>query len=78
MKIRLEDLKNDQANAAERMLQWTGSKYRNFSDYVAFREGDPIGLLIFKLFLRFIGVFFMLLLSPFLILGLIIAFAAVF
>lgn len=55
----------------------TQKKYRAFNDYVAFREGDPLWMLGYKLVLRFMGIIFMILISPFVILGLVIAFLAV-
>lgn len=65
-------------DASEKVMDWTGKKYRSFKDYVAFRDDDPTWMLGYKLVLRFLGVLFMILLSPFLILGLAIAFMAVF
>lgn len=55
---------------------WTGKKYRKFMDYVAFRDDDPTWMLGYKLALRFLGILFMIILSPFLILGLFLAFIA--
>lgn len=65
-------------DAAGQMMDWTGSKYRKFMDYVAFRDDDPTWMLGYKLFIRLIGVLIMIALSPFLILGLTLAFIAVF
>lgn len=65
-------------DASAKMMDWTGSKYRSFKDYVAFRDDDPTWMLAYKLVLRFLGILFMIILSPFLILGLLIAFMAVF
>lgn len=77
MKIRPEEKSQKDANMAGQMLDWTGQKYRNFNDYVAFREYDSLPVMAFKIILRFFGILIMLLLSPFLIIGLLIAFAAV-
>ena len=77
MKIRLEDLNNDKDHAAKKMIDGIGKQYRSFNDYVAFRDNDNMGMLIFKLSMRFVGFIFMLILSPFLIVGLLIAFADV-
>jgi hypothetical protein len=66
------------ADPSAKMMDWTGSKYRRFMDYVAFRDDDPTWMLGYKLVLRFLGILFMIILSPFLILGLLIAFIAVF
>lgn len=57
--------------------EFTQKKYRDFKDYVAFREDDPLWMLGYKLVLRFMGIVFMIILSPFLIIGLTIAFLAV-
>jgi len=81
MKVRLdkkEEAPHHEPDAAHKMMEWTGKSYRSFQDYVAFREGDPTWMLGYKLFLRFVGIVFMIILSPFLIIGLTIAFAAVF
>ncbi|MCB0632660.1 MAG: hypothetical protein R2824_09180 [Saprospiraceae bacterium] len=65
-------------DGSSKMMDWTGKEYRRFMDYVAFRDDDPTWMLGYKLILRFLGILFMIILSPFLILGLIIAFIAVF
>ena len=78
MKIRLEDLKSEEPNVAQKMMTGIGKQYRSFNDYVAFQDNDTLGMLTFKIMLRLVGIIFMLLISPFVILGLIIAFAAVF
>lgn len=61
-----------------KMMDWTGQKYRSFMDYIAFRDDDPTWMLGYKLVLRVLGILFMIILSPFLLLGLAIAFMAVF
>ena len=68
---------NEEPDAMNKMLDATRSSYRSFSDYVAFRDDDPAWMLLYKLILRFLGVVFMIALSPFLLIGLTIAFAAV-
>ncbi|MEL6659024.1 MAG: hypothetical protein AAFP77_06955 [Bacteroidota bacterium] len=77
MKIRSTKQKGTEPNALDQFVGYSRKSYRQFSDYVAFREGDPIWMLAYKILLQFIGFVFMLLLSPFLIIGLIIAIAAV-
>ncbi|MCI5082359.1 MAG: hypothetical protein MRY78_11715 [Saprospiraceae bacterium] len=77
MKIRREELNEKEQNAAQKMLDEVGSRYRSFNDYVAFRDDDSIAMMVFKLFLRFVGIIFMLLLSPFILIGLLVAIAAV-
>jgi hypothetical protein len=59
-----------------KMMDWTGKKYRNFMDYVAFRDDDPTWMLAYKLVLRLFGILFIIILSPFLLLGLALAFMA--
>lgn len=58
-------------------LQTARQTYNAFDNFVAIREDDSTLVMAFKLLLRFIGIFVMILLSPFLIIGLFIAFAAV-
>ncbi len=74
----LEEEEGAQQDAAKKMMEWSGHRYRSFQDYVAYREGDPTWVLAYKLVLRFTGIVLMILLSPFLIIGLTIAFIAVF
>lgn len=81
MKIRPEDLEKSQPkkNAApDQMLDWAGRLYRRFDKMVSFYEDDSIMLMGFKVLMRMVGLIIMLMLSPFFILGLIIAFMAVF
>lgn len=66
------------SDSSAKVMDWTSQRYRGFMDYVAFRDDDPTWMLTYKLILRFLGVLFMIILSPFLILGLAIAFLAVF
>ncbi|MEN0003225.1 MAG: hypothetical protein AAF798_03745 [Bacteroidota bacterium] len=77
MKIRPEDLQEDSKNAGQQMLDWSSKNYSIFNEYVAFQPDDSVGMMAFKLFLRFLGFLILLILSPFLIIGLIIAFATV-
>jgi len=65
--------KQPQGNA----LQSARQTYNAFDKFVAIREGDSTLMMAFKLLLRLIGIFIMILLSPFLLIGLAIAFAAV-
>ncbi|MCB0635112.1 MAG: hypothetical protein KDC54_00760 [Lewinella sp.] len=64
-------------NAAGKMLDATRNSYRGFQDLVRFRDDDPLWVLGYKLVLRFFGILFMIILSPFLVIGLTIAFLAV-
>ncbi len=77
MKIRSTKAEMSGPNALDQCVGYSQKSYRQFSDYVAFREGDPLWMLGYKVLLQMIGFAFMLLLSPFLIVGLIIAIAAV-
>ena len=77
--MRIRSSKNDKAapNALDSFVGYGRKSYRQFSDYVAFREGDPLWMLGYKILLQLIGFVIMLILSPFLIIGLLIAIAAV-
>ncbi len=52
--------------------------YQRFDDIVTIREGDSALTKIGKVSLRILGITIMIILSPFLFIGLAIAFAAVF
>jgi hypothetical protein len=52
--------------------------YQRFEDIVTIREGDSTLVKIGKVTLRILGIAIMIILSPFLLIGLAIAFAAVF
>lgn len=58
-------------------LQTARQTYNAFDNFVTIREDDSTLVMAGKLLLRFIGIFIMILLSPFLVIGLFIAFAAV-
>lgn len=75
MRIRDED--PNEKTMADKMLLATRTSYRQFSDYVAFRDSDPIWMVGYKILMRIIGIFFVILISPFVILGFIIAILAV-
>ncbi len=78
MRVYPDRNEKEDPNAVDQVLDFTQGSYRKFNDYVEFRPNDPIWMLGYKLVLRFIGVLIMIALSPFLIIGLTIAFAAVF
>ena len=59
------------------IMEKSRGAYRRFEDYVRFTDDDPLWMLAYKLALRFIGIIIMIILSPFLIIGLTIAFLAV-
>jgi hypothetical protein len=77
MKIRSTKDQKEAPNAVDKFVGYTQTSYRSFQDYVAFRDDDPLWMLTYKIGLQFLGFLLMLLLSPFLILGLTIAIAAV-
>lgn len=77
MKIRKEELYESSQKNGNKMLEVTSEMYRSFNEKVAFQEGDPTWLLAIKLLGRALGILFMLFLSPFVLIGLFIAFAAV-
>lgn len=77
MKIKSSKGEKKDPNAVDKFVGYTQNSYRSFQDYVEFREDDPLWMLAYKIGLRFLGVVVMILLSPFLILGLTIAIAAV-
>jgi hypothetical protein len=78
MKIRKEELHAEEQQARHEMAEWTAQQYRTFNDWVAFRQGDPMWLLLAKLTGRFLGIVIMVILSPFIAIGLLLAFIAVF
>lgn len=60
------------------LLENSRKAYRRFEDYVRFTDDDPLWMLTYKIALRFLGIAVMIVLSPFLLIGLTIAFLAVF
>ncbi|MCO6476603.1 MAG: hypothetical protein J5I94_08270 [Phaeodactylibacter sp.] len=58
-------------------LQTARQTYKAFDNFVTIREEDSTLAMAGKLLLRLLGIFIMILLSPFLIIGLLVAFAAV-
>lgn len=78
MKVRMNDNESDQTYLHDKMLDGASQTYRSFRDYVTIQQDDSMGLMLFKLSLNLLGLLFMIILSPFFIIGLSIAFAAVF
>lgn len=76
MKIRPDETSTHKKHT-DKVLDWTGKNYQSFRTYVQVNENDSKLQVIFKGILSIFGLLVMLLLSPFLLLGLIIAFAAV-
>jgi hypothetical protein len=75
--MRIREEEPSEENLVNQMLGATRSGYRRFSDYVAFRPDDPLWMVLYKIFFRLVGFGFFLLISPFILLGLIIALLAV-
>ncbi len=63
--------------AANSALQGARQSYNTFNKLVSIRKEDSVVVMGAKILLRLIGIGIMILLSPFLLLGLMIAFAAV-
>jgi small-conductance mechanosensitive channel len=73
--MRIRSNKQEEPEQEENaVLTYTKTTYRQFSDYVAFRDDDPLWMLVYKIVLRLFGILFALLISPFALLGLIAAF----
>jgi hypothetical protein len=80
MKIRYEPSPDQQPNdnAGVKLVGKANEAYRKWDESLALRKEDSLPILIGKVSLRFLGVILMIILSPFLVIGLMIAFAAVF
>lgn len=61
-----------------KLMKDARESYQRFEDIVTVREGDSALAKIGKVSLRIVGITIMIILSPFLLIGLAIAFAAVF
>ena len=77
MRIRPDEPGAKDESIHGKMLEGASKSYRSFKDYVSIQEDDTIGVVLFKGALHFLGIIFMILLSPFFLIGLTIAFAAV-
>lgn len=75
MKIKLDEL---EPKPGSRVMGVAASIYGVFDRWSAAKEGDSTLKLAMKLVIKFTGVAVMILLSPFLVIGLTIAFIAVF
>ena len=73
MKVRLEDLEEQDRNAAKQLMAGLGNKYNSFNSLVAFQKDDSLIVLTLKLLLRIAGFVVMLAISPFALIGLILA-----
>lgn len=62
----------------DKMMDGARDSYRSVEAFLEHKEDDSMLVIIGKILLRIIGIFIMILLSPFLLVGLFIAFIAVF
>jgi len=62
----------------KKLMEEARSTYQGFTQFVTVREGDSGLVAAGKVFLRIMGILAMIILSPFLFIGLALAFAAVF
>ena len=70
--MRIHEDEPNEETVTDKMLIATRTGYRQFSDYVSFRDDDPIWMLLYKILMRIVGIFFVILISPFAIIGFII------
>mgnify|MGYP001481134420 CR=1 FL=1 len=75
MKIKLEELEE---KPGKRVMGAAENVFSAFERWSAAKEGDSTLTLAMKLMIKFTGVLVMIILSPFLVIGLTIAFIAVF
>ena len=73
MKIKASKDRQDDPTTVDKMMDLTQGSYRSFMDYVAFRDDDPIWMMTYKLFIRFVGIVFFILISPFVLIGFFVA-----
>lgn len=75
MKIRPEDLEKKKTEVpSENVMDWAGKLYQRFNRMVALNDDDPVWLLVGKVIGRIVGMLILLALSPFFILGMVLAF----
>lgn len=73
MKYRLDEDNNSDDNLAKKYLDETSAAYSKISKMLELNPADPIYLSIIKLLLRLAFVLFCIALSPFVLIGLILA-----
>lgn len=73
MKIRLDNTENEEKSAAKQVIEGVEKQYQSFNDWIAIKEDDNIPIFLVKLIARVLGIGFMIVSSPFLLLILIIA-----
>ena len=69
-------MEKDPKDAKRKLLEGARKTYREFDDFAAIREGDSVLMKIGKVLLRVGAISLMILLSPFVLIGLIMAFLA--
>ena len=77
MKARLPDDPSAEPTALDRFLDRLSAGYQRFNVFSSIEDDDSWPLMIGKVFVRILGFLVMLALSPFLLIGLMIAVAAV-
>ena len=77
MKIRKSDLEPAKNAPNKEFLDWTKERYKAFDEAIAIEKEDSLWVMGVKLFFRFLGIIFVILLSPFILLGVIVASLAV-
>ena len=73
MKIRLDNTENEEKSAAKQVIQGVEKQYQSFNDWIAIKEDDNIPIFLVKLIARVLGIGFMIVSSPFILLILIIS-----
>lgn len=73
MKIRLDNTENEEKSAAKQVIEGVEKQYQSFNDWIAIKEDDNIPIFLVKLIARVLGIGFMIVSSPFILLVLIIA-----
>ncbi len=73
MKIRLDNTENEEKSAAKQVIEGVEKQYQSFNDWIAIKEDDNIPIFLVKLIARVLGIGFMIVSSPFILLILIIA-----
>lgn len=68
---------SESPQAHEEALDKMKSTYQSLDQRLAIREGDHIAVVVLKIGLRLLAIGVMILLSPFLLIGLLVAFMAV-
>ncbi len=73
MKARLNETDSEKDGPTNNVFEEVNKKYKSFSDYIAFNDSDSIALFLLKLFSRALLIFFMLAMSPIVLIILVIA-----